>query len=177
MSKFLKYTMDPIEEDMYDLIMAKFGNNPPRLRIRTMKEIENRQRDEMIIDELAALRSHAPDFAKEVKWENEREREALHQYDFTTPFEWNRTPSYQPTQVDDPHYTWESTYVSTYGTSTAGSVSDTPGSTDDPLEYRQWLANHRADLNERAREIARRALHGYGDLSQSHSGSTQSITF
>lgn len=72
----------------------------PRLRIRTLKEIESRKRDEMIISELAALRSHASHFEKEVKWENEREREALQTYDWSQPVEWNKTPSYEPTQVD-----------------------------------------------------------------------------
>jgi len=72
----------------------------PRLRIRTLKEIENRKRDEMIISELAALRSHASHFEKEVKWENEREREALQTYDWSEPMKWNKTPSYQPTQID-----------------------------------------------------------------------------
>jgi len=72
----------------------------PRLRIRTLKEIESRKRDEIIISELAALRSHASHFEKEVKWENEREREALQTYDWSQPMNWNKTPSYQPTQVD-----------------------------------------------------------------------------
>jgi len=155
--------MDPIEEDMYDLIKVRFGNNPPRLRIRTMKEIENRQRDEMIIDELAALRSHACDFGNEVKWENEREREALHQYDFTTPFEWNKTPSYQPTQVDNPTQsetgTWESTYVSTYGTPSFHSSS-------------AWYTPS-SEMTPGFRFEPR-----YDDRStQSHTGSTQSLTF